>query len=201
MNNGKIDKVSIIVSRGSLEGIYPGLIMANAARMEAIDANLFFTFFGLHAIVKKKMNHIKIATVGNPALCVPTPMGLGMPTWMGAIPRDVVDCDGDDEERNGEDRHPAGWRVHRNDSRCRRKDLRLQGHGRYVQVERGRFLPPSGQGPDRRRILRTSSRLADHFHVKEKIFVDEPARRHPRFDCYHCALICAGDVTMISGLL
>jgi hypothetical protein len=21
-----------------------------------------------------------------------------------------------------------------------------------------------------------------------------------RFDCYHCALICAGDVTMISGL-
>jgi len=86
MNNGKIDKVSIIVSRGSLEGVYPGLIMANGARMEGIDASLFFTFFGLHAILKKKMNHIRIATVGNPALCVPTPMGLGMPTWMGAIP-------------------------------------------------------------------------------------------------------------------
>jgi peroxiredoxin family protein len=86
MNNGKIDKVSIIVSRGSLEGVYPGLIMANGARMEGIDANLFFTFFGLHAVVKKKMDHIRIATVGNPALCVPTPMGMGMPTWMGAIP-------------------------------------------------------------------------------------------------------------------
>ena len=45
-----IDKVSIIVSRGSLEGVYPGLIMANGARMEGIDANLFFTFFGLDAI-------------------------------------------------------------------------------------------------------------------------------------------------------
>src|SRR4029453_13178528 len=75
-----------IVSRGLLEGIYPGLIMANGARMEGIDANLFFTFFGLHAVVKRKMDRIKIATVRNPALCVPTRMGMGMPTWMGAIP-------------------------------------------------------------------------------------------------------------------
>jgi len=69
-NEDKIRKVSIIVSRGSLDGIYPGLIMANGARMEGIEANLFFTFFGLHAIVKRKMDHIKIATVGNAALCV-----------------------------------------------------------------------------------------------------------------------------------
>ena len=39
----KIKKVSIIVSRGSLAGVYPGLIMANGARMEGIEANLFFT--------------------------------------------------------------------------------------------------------------------------------------------------------------
>ena len=49
-----IEKVSIIVSRGSLEGIYPGLIMANGARMEGIDATLFFTFFGLHAVIDKE---------------------------------------------------------------------------------------------------------------------------------------------------
>lgn len=29
----RIQKVSIIVSHGSLEGVYPGLIMANGARM------------------------------------------------------------------------------------------------------------------------------------------------------------------------
>ena len=81
-----IKKVSIIVSKGSLEGVYPGLILANGARMEGIEANLFFTFFGLHSIVKKKMDNLKIATVGNPALCVPDAMGLAMPTILGAIP-------------------------------------------------------------------------------------------------------------------
>lgn len=81
-----IKKVSIIVSKGSLEGIYPGLIMANGARMEGIEATLFFTFFGLHAILEKKMDKIKVATVGNPAMCVPSAMGPGLPTWIGAIP-------------------------------------------------------------------------------------------------------------------
>jgi peroxiredoxin family protein len=85
-NEERIKKVSIIVSRGSLDGVYPGLIMANGARMEGIEAQLFFTFFGLHAVLQKKMDHLKVATVGNPALCVPTAMGPGMPTWLGGIP-------------------------------------------------------------------------------------------------------------------
>lgn len=73
-----IDKVSIIISKGSLEGIYPGLIMANGARAEGIEANLFFTFFGLDAIHKARHEHIKLATVGNPGLHVPTMVG-GLP--------------------------------------------------------------------------------------------------------------------------
>ena len=74
----KIDKVSIVVSKGSLDGIYPGLIMANGARAEGITANLFFTFFGLDAIHKARHEHIKIATVGNP--------GLHLVTWLGGVP-------------------------------------------------------------------------------------------------------------------
>ena len=73
-----IEKVSIVVSKGSLEGIYPGLIMANGARMEGIEADIFFTFFGLDAIRKDRFEKIKVATVGNP--------GLHMPTLIGAIP-------------------------------------------------------------------------------------------------------------------
>ncbi|MCX7833962.1 MAG: DsrE/DsrF/DrsH-like family protein [Ignavibacteria bacterium] len=73
-----IKKVSIIVSRGSLDGVYPGLIMANGARMEGIEATLFFTFFGLDAIINKRMDKIKVATVGNP--------GMHIPTFIGAIP-------------------------------------------------------------------------------------------------------------------
>jgi peroxiredoxin family protein len=70
-----IEKVSIIVSKGSLEGIYPALIMANGARAEGIDANLFFTFFGLDAIHKKRFEHIKVATVGNPGMHLATLLG------------------------------------------------------------------------------------------------------------------------------
>jgi peroxiredoxin family protein len=73
-----IEKVSIIISKGSLEGIYPGLIMANGARAEGIEANLFFTFFGLDAIHKKRHEHIKVATVGNPGLHLATMAG-GLP--------------------------------------------------------------------------------------------------------------------------
>jgi peroxiredoxin family protein len=73
-----IEKVAIVVSRGSLDGIYPGLIMANGARLEGIEADLFFTFFGLDAIRKDRYEKIKVATVGNP--------GMHLPTLLGALP-------------------------------------------------------------------------------------------------------------------
>src|SRR5205809_4051327 len=73
-----IEKVAIVISKGSLEGVYPGLIMANGARMEGIEADLFFTFFGLDAIRKDRIEKIKVATVGNP--------GLHLPTMLGALP-------------------------------------------------------------------------------------------------------------------
>jgi peroxiredoxin family protein len=85
-DNGKIKKVSIVCSKGSLEGIYPALIMANGARMEGIEASIFFTFFGLYAILKKFNTNIKIATVGNPAMRVPDAKGMLLPTVIGAIP-------------------------------------------------------------------------------------------------------------------
>ncbi len=82
----KITKVSIIISRGSLDGIYPGLIMANGARTEGIEANVFFTFFGLYAVLNKYMGKIKIATVGNPSMRVPDAKGVPLPTILGALP-------------------------------------------------------------------------------------------------------------------
>jgi peroxiredoxin family protein len=52
--------------------------MASGARAEGIEANLFFTFFGLDAIHKARHEHIKIATVGNPGLHLATMLG-GLP--------------------------------------------------------------------------------------------------------------------------
>jgi peroxiredoxin family protein len=73
-----IEKVSIIISKGSFEGVYPGLIMANGARMEGIEVNVFFTFFGMDVIQPQKNEHLMVATVGNP--------GLHIPTMVGALP-------------------------------------------------------------------------------------------------------------------
>jgi peroxiredoxin family protein len=52
--------------------------MANGARAEGIEANLFFTFFGMEAILKRRQSHIKVATVGNP--------GMHMVTMVGGLP-------------------------------------------------------------------------------------------------------------------
>ena len=71
-----IQKVSIVVSKGSLEGIYPALIMANGARMEGIEADLFFTFWGLDVISKSKIDHLVVTPVGNPAMHMPQMVGM-----------------------------------------------------------------------------------------------------------------------------
>lgn len=91
MAEEKLKKVSIIISQGSLDGVYPGLIMGNGARMEGMEANLFFTFFGLNALLKKMVKKLTISTVGNSALNMAMPMlkmpiTMPFPTIMGAIP-------------------------------------------------------------------------------------------------------------------
>ncbi len=96
MSDEKIKKVSIVVSKGSLDGVYPGLIMGNGARMEGIECNLFFTFFGLEAIIKKRQDRIKVATVGNPGMHMPSLIGMlpGMSsfaTWMMMREMDKLD--------------------------------------------------------------------------------------------------------------
>ena len=73
-----IQRVSIICSKGTLDMAYPGLIMANGARMNGIEAMVFFTFWGLDIVTEKKMDHLHVATVGNPSMPIPTMVG-GLP--------------------------------------------------------------------------------------------------------------------------
>ena len=39
-----ITAVSIILSKGSLDMVYPAMILANGARQSGIEATIFFTF-------------------------------------------------------------------------------------------------------------------------------------------------------------
>jgi peroxiredoxin family protein len=64
-------KIAIICSKGSLDMAYPGLVLANAARMMGIDAVLFFTFWGLDIVNKKRVDKLHAGIVGNPATHMP----------------------------------------------------------------------------------------------------------------------------------
>lgn len=87
MNDAAPRKLCLVASKGGLDMAYPPLILANAACMVGIEAHIFFTFWGLDLVTKKKINNVKIATVGNPAFSMaPYAPWFKIPTWMGAIP-------------------------------------------------------------------------------------------------------------------
>lgn len=77
MENGT-RKLAIICSKGSLDMAYPGLILANAARMAGHEAMLFFTFWGLDIVNKQKVEHLHLSPIGNPSMPLPA-MIAGLP--------------------------------------------------------------------------------------------------------------------------
>jgi peroxiredoxin family protein len=58
-----------------LDMAYPALVLANAGRMMGIEVDVFFTFWGMDIINKKKINHLKVVPVGNPAMHMPQMVG------------------------------------------------------------------------------------------------------------------------------
>ncbi len=73
-----VKKMMFVLSKATIENVYACFIMANGARMEGIESEIFFTFFGLEAIQKNKLDNLHVATVGNPAMHIPTMLG-GLP--------------------------------------------------------------------------------------------------------------------------
>lgn len=73
-----VKKMLLILSKATLDNVYACFILANGARMEGIESEIFFTFFGLEAVTKEKLKHLHVATVGNPAMHMPTLLG-GIP--------------------------------------------------------------------------------------------------------------------------
>jgi len=83
-NDKPLKKVLVICAKGAIEDVYASLVLANGAVMEGLEAKLFFTFYGLDAITKKRMDKLKTGTVGNPAMRMPG--GLPFPTVLGMLP-------------------------------------------------------------------------------------------------------------------
>ena len=82
--------IAFICSKGNLDMAYPALIMGWAALGNGIDVTIFFTFWGLDLINKKRVDHLEIAPVANTSMKMDM-MGvdtgnLGIPNLMGVLP-------------------------------------------------------------------------------------------------------------------
>ncbi len=74
----KKKKMVIVISKGTLDMAYPPLILATTAAAMGIDVHLYFTFWGMDLLNKKKIDKLKVASVGNPGLPIPNIIG-GIP--------------------------------------------------------------------------------------------------------------------------
>jgi peroxiredoxin family protein len=71
----KKKKMVIVVSKGTLDMVYPPLMLATTAATMNMDVHLYFTFWGMDLLNKKKIDKLKIASVGNPGLPIPNIIG------------------------------------------------------------------------------------------------------------------------------
>ncbi len=78
--NGRRRRLALVASKGTLDGAYPPLILAATAASLGWEVGIFFTFYGLDILHKKRHRKLKVAPVGNPAMPVP------VPNLVGALP-------------------------------------------------------------------------------------------------------------------
>lgn len=78
-------RMSIIVTKGTLDWAYPPFILSTTAAAMGLDVTLFFTFYGLPLLLKDL--DLKMSPLGNPAMKMPMMGGhMGMPNLMSMIP-------------------------------------------------------------------------------------------------------------------
>ncbi len=78
-------KICFIASKGTLDMVYPSLIMANAALGEGIETHIFFTFWGMDIITKKHMDDLQFTWLGNTAMHPPGSK-IHMPQGLAGLP-------------------------------------------------------------------------------------------------------------------
>lgn len=73
-------RLAIVASKGTLDQAYPPLILASTAVSLGWEAGVYFTFYGLDVLHRKRYRKLKVASLANPAGPVQ------LPNLLGAIP-------------------------------------------------------------------------------------------------------------------
>ncbi len=74
-------QLSIIHTKGTLDWCYPTFILASTAAAMDKQVSLFFTFYGLNALLKDTQR-LRVSPVGNPAMVMHSPIG---PKWLRGV--------------------------------------------------------------------------------------------------------------------
>jgi len=73
-------RLALVASKGTLDQAYPPLILATTAVSLGWEAGIYFTFYGLDILHRKRFEHLKVASLANPSGPVQ------LPNLLGAIP-------------------------------------------------------------------------------------------------------------------
>jgi peroxiredoxin family protein len=78
-------KMTIIVTKGTLDWAYPPFILATTAAAMGVEVTMFFTFYGLPLLLKKL--DLQVTPLGNPAMKMPMMgMHMAMPNVVAMLP-------------------------------------------------------------------------------------------------------------------
>jgi peroxiredoxin family protein len=76
----KRKRIALVAAKGTLDQAYPPMILATTAASLGWEAGIYFTFYGLDVIHKKRSRRLKVASLANPSGPVQ------LPNLLGAIP-------------------------------------------------------------------------------------------------------------------
>ena len=91
------NRLALIASQGTLDTAYPPLIIASTAAAMEMEAAIFFTFYGLYILHKKRGANLQVPPLANPGMPMPIPNIVGampgmtamatmmMKNWMGKV--------------------------------------------------------------------------------------------------------------------
>lgn len=79
-NPTKTKRIALVAAKGTLDQAYPPLILATTAASLGWEAGIYFTFYGLDVIHRKRSRRLKVASLANPA------GPIQLPNLLGAIP-------------------------------------------------------------------------------------------------------------------
>lgn len=78
-------RLALVASKGTLDQAYPPLILATTAASLGWEVGIFFTFYGLDILHRKKHKKLQVPSLANPAMPVPVPNAIGVLPGMTAV--------------------------------------------------------------------------------------------------------------------